>query len=235
MPEEEEITGILGDIPKDVVALEVKLRNLAHLYKLINKTNVGVQLIKKKCGDTFDDFVKLTYDQVEKGLKKLKSSLSRVIGELAQEHPVYRTFFSHIKGIGPTYAGILLGFSPRMSPKPSSLWFWYGIAPRKVYKERGYKFKWFVKQSLWVIANNFIKQNNNYSAYFRKWRAELLQKRKLKRAVAFGVAVRKMQLMFTGHYFETYWRTFGINPPKPYFYEIGLKQYYVPPEALFDQ
>ena len=48
-------------------------------------------------------------------------------------------------------------------------------------------------------------------------------------------AWRKMMKMFIAHYYEKYWETFDIKVRKPYFVERGLKEYYLPPEELFDK
>lgn len=252
--------------------IEEKLKLLAHIYLHLLKNSQRLELMYKHLKEQFSKHREIEGILRAVGTQtgSIKEDVARIIERYVKIHPLWEKFFSHIKGISPVYAGLLLGLIPaRRFATPSKLYVYCGLAPPEVYEgKKRYHTK--TKFVLYNIAMSFLRSKNAYTTYYYKWRAEEeektregekirkvikeLKKNKQDKAVerweqklqnlnppknkfhAHLRATRKMIKMFLGHYYEVYWKTIlGVKPVPPYFVVMGMKQFYIPPENMFDR
>ena len=101
--------------------------------------------------------------------QKEKTYLQR-IESFVERDPVYTEWLKDVDGIGPTMAGVLLGYLDfEIAKTPSSVWRYSGLhvesnnkAPRPVQGKKLTWNYWFRTRLLGVIARSFLLYNENY-------------------------------------------------------------------------
>lgn len=234
------------ELKPEIEIIENRLSLYYHVYNILAKTSISCQLVWSRKKDEIWKYKDVlgVMQAVAIQIDTMKTDIEKIVRKTTKQHPMWGAFFSKIKGVGELYAGFVLGKIPaRKFPYPSKMYKFVGLSPPSVYGGKK-TYNRGIKRILYIIGMNFLKQKNKYSTFYYKWYMEEMEK--LEHPEKFNNppknrmhvhlrAMRKMLKMFLGHYYEVYFRTIlGIEAPKPYFVERGFKEYYVPPEELFD-
>ena len=191
------------EVSEEIVKIERILEGLARVRLHLRQREVSLRrFFKDKAVLYAKPPLNGVRESIMKQLEKMRKDIDKLLTKYAKIHPMWEAFFSHIKGISPIYAGIILGLFPaRKFPHPSALRKYVGWAPPEVYPERNYNRMY--KTVFYLVAENFILKQNKYSSEYYKWlmkeerlmmEAEKIKKEieKLKKKKAYE-AVKKLQ------------------------------------------
>jgi len=157
--------------PENIKNLENILLGLYFIRRRLLKDSVGLRLLHKKKEKLYRiPALSVIYDSVSGSIENIRKEVEGVIEAYAKQHPMWDAFFARIKGIGPLYAGIILGRVPAWKfPNPSALRKYTGWAPPHVYGGKR-RYDGHLKAIFYIVATNFLKVKNKYSSEYYAWR-----------------------------------------------------------------
>lgn len=234
----------IPDVPDNVKVLELHLKWLAHEYFASMKRTMAHKrmindLKKRHPNPEFEEHI--SKNIVDSTLEALNYELEQIARKMVRDHPVWDSFFKHIRGAGHITALFLLGLTPaRKFPNTSKLWKYIGLAPRHVYD---YK-KSFQTKVKWAVYNcllSFLRvgpDKSKYAAQYYYWREKFeLENEKFRVMENWRKhrwVLKALARMFVSHYWEAYRETFGLPVVLPYFVVAGGENLYIPFRQMFD-
>ena len=100
----------------------------------------------------------------------MEEKLFKDIAKMVKTHPLWKHFFSTVKGCGEAMAAVIITeFDINKAPTVSNLWSFAGLAPGKDRKVKGQKcpYNQFLREKLCgVLGSSFLKCASPYSEFY---------------------------------------------------------------------
>jgi len=209
------------------VAIENRLKPLAHLYLLVRKhEQASKRMNQHLTGRGYKSDEVLAYSQM---LSKARKEVSEQISSIVSEHPVYVKYFTRLKGVGEVFSAIIIALAPaRNFANISKLWKYAGLTPESK-RVRGQRTNYNVKlkTALYTVVSNMLMQKSVYKQVYDNFKAEEKEKHpELSRLHVHMRAMRKTMKLLAAHYWLAYRKTLGLPVTKPYAHAIlGHRDY----------